>query len=261
MNKNLYRIVFSKKTGACTVAAETASSHQQSSSSSSGLGVALHAVMSSPCLAGAASCFTPLALTVAIMFGGINIVYAQIKADPSATGNKRPVIDNTANGLPLVQIVTPNAAGVSHNQYQQFNVDKSGAILNNASNNAYTQLGGWVGGNPNLPNGGARIILNEVTSTNPSALRGYLEVAGQRADVVISNPNGFLIDGAGFINTSRGVITTGVPVWGGSGSLDGFRVTQGASRSAPAASTTATPIRSTSLPAACKSTACFTLIV
>lgn len=227
MNKNLYRVVFSKKTGACTVAAETACCHRQSSSSGSGLGVALHVVMSSLCLAGAASCFTPLALTVAIMFGGINIVYAQIKADPNATGNKRPVIDNTANGLPLVQIATPNAAGVSHNQYQQFNVDKSGAILNNASNNAYTQLGGWVGGNPNLPNGGARIILNEVTSTNPSVLRGYLEVAGQRADVVISNQNGILVDGAGFINASRGVIATGAPILGGSGSLDGFRVSRG----------------------------------
>ncbi|WP_034300613.1 hemagglutinin repeat-containing protein [Herbaspirillum sp. RV1423] len=172
--------------------------------------------------------FKPLALAIALLFGGITVAYAQIQADPNAAGNKRPVIDNTANGLPLIQIATPNAAGVSHNQYRQFNVDRNGAILNNAAGNANTRLGGWVGGNPNLPNGGARIILNEVTSTNPSVLRGYLEVAGQRADVVVSNRNGILVDGAGFINTARGVITTGAPVFGSNGSLDGLRVTQGA---------------------------------
>jgi len=45
--------------------------------------------------------------------------------------------------------------------------------------------------------------------------------------VVIANPNGITCDGCGFINTSRGVLTTGVPVMGGSGSLDAFRVTGG----------------------------------
>jgi filamentous hemagglutinin len=203
MNQNLYRIVFNKNTGAQAAGAGATSRRHRNFSSG---------------------------LTVAMLFGGIHIAYAQIQADPNAAGNQRPVIDNTANGLPLVQIATPNAAGLSHNQYRQFNVDQSGAILNNASHNANTQLGGWVGGNPNLSNGGARIILNEVTSTHPSALRGYLEVAGRRADVVVSNPNGILVDGAGFINTSRGVITTGIPTLGGNGSMDGFRATQGAIR-------------------------------
>ena len=161
------------------------------------------------------------------LLSSAGVANAQINAASNAAGNKRPVIDNAANGMPLIQIATPSGAGVSHNQYQQFNVDKSGAILNNASSNVNTQLGGWVSGNPNLPNGGARIILNEVTSASPSALRGYLEVAGQRAEVIVSNPNGILVDGAGFINASRGVITTGTPVFGGSGSLDAFRVTQG----------------------------------
>jgi len=168
-----------------------------------------------------------ISLLLYTFLSSAGIANAQINAASNATDNKRPVIDNTANGLPLIQIATPNGAGVSHNQYQQFNVDKSGAILNNAGNNVNTQLGGWVAGNPNLPNGGARIILNEVTSASPSALRGYLEVAGQRAEVIVSNPNGILVDGAGFINASRGVITTGTPVFGGSGSLDAFRVTQG----------------------------------
>ncbi|WP_196303671.1 two-partner secretion domain-containing protein, partial [Ralstonia solanacearum] len=41
-----------------------------------------------------------------------------------------------------------------------------------------------------LPGGSARIIVNQVTSTSPSTLQGYLEVAGPRAEVVIANPNG-----------------------------------------------------------------------
>lgn len=133
--------------------------------------------------------------------------YPQIVADPNAGAGKRPVVDNTANGRPLVQIATPSAAGVSHNQYSQFNVGPNGAILNNARDVVLTQQGGYVGANPNLQGGAARVILNEVTSTSPSQLRGYTEVAGQRAEVIIANPNGISCDGCGFINTSRGVLT------------------------------------------------------
>ncbi|MGF2493661.1 hypothetical protein ACQUWS_26945, partial [Ralstonia pseudosolanacearum] len=42
-----------------------------------------------------------------------------------------------------------------------------------------------------------------------------------------ANPNGILVNGGGFINTSRATLTTGVPVFGGSGSLDAYRVTGG----------------------------------
>jgi filamentous hemagglutinin family protein len=50
-----------------------------------------------------------------------------------------------------------------------------------------SQLGGAVYGNPNL-NQNADIILNEVGSTNPSVLKGALEVFGKNAAVVIANP-------------------------------------------------------------------------
>jgi filamentous hemagglutinin len=152
---------------------------------------------------------------------------AQVVADPKAPGDKTPQVQTAANGLPVVQIAAPSAAGVSHNQYQQFNVDPSGLILNNSQVLTQTQLAGYITGNPNLANGSARIILNEVTSNNPSYLRGYTEVAGQKAEVIVANPNGIYGDGFGFINTSRAVLTTGTPVFGGSGSLDSFHVTGG----------------------------------
>ncbi|MFX4217946.1 hemagglutinin repeat-containing protein [Aliarcobacter butzleri] len=69
-------------------------------------------------------------------------------------------------------------------------------------------------------------ILNEVTSKNKSELKGFTEVAGDRANVVVANPNGIYINGAGFINTSRATITTGNPNIK-NGEIDSFDVRQG----------------------------------
>ncbi|WP_371366993.1 Toxin CdiA [Sporomusa rhizae] len=154
-------------------------------------------------------------------------VAAQTVADPNAAKQNRPTVESAQNGTPVVQIAAPTAGGVSHNLYQQFNIDPKGLILNNSFGFSKTQLAGYIQGNPNLAGGSARVILNEVTSNNISHLRGYLEVAGQRADVIIANRNGIIGNGFGFINTNRGVLTTGTPVFGGNGSLEAFRVTGG----------------------------------
>ncbi|ESJ26718.1 filamentous hemagglutinin [Cupriavidus sp. HPC(L)] len=154
-------------------------------------------------------------------------VRAQVVADPNA-GAHRPTVVQTANGLNQVNITRPSAAGVSTNAFTQFDVPRAGVILNNSPEIIATQQAGYINGNPNLlPGGSARIIVNQVTSALPSQLRGYLEVAGPRSEVIVANPNGILVDGAGFINTSRATLTTGVPMFGGSGSLDAYRVTGG----------------------------------
>ncbi|MGA4015523.1 filamentous hemagglutinin N-terminal domain-containing protein, partial [Ralstonia nicotianae] len=151
-------------------------------------------------------------------------VQAQVVAAPGSGAH----VIQTQNGLQQVNIARPNGSGVSLNTYTQFNVPGQGTLLNNAPGITQTQQAGYVNGNPNLlPGGSARIIVNQVTSTSPSTLQGYLEVAGPRAEVVIANPNGILVNGGGFINTSRATLTTGVPVFGGSGSLDAYRVTGG----------------------------------
>ncbi|MFQ1702573.1 filamentous hemagglutinin N-terminal domain-containing protein [Loktanella agnita] len=139
-----------------------------------------------------------------------------------------PVVIDSANGTPMVMINTPGANGVSHNTYTEFGVGVGGAILNNVdTNTAETGLAGIVQGNGNLAGGAAGIILNEVTSTNPSVLNGYLEVAGQQADVIVANPNGITCDGCGFINTNRLTVTTGTPSFEGE-RFTGFSVDGGA---------------------------------
>jgi filamentous hemagglutinin len=150
-----------------------------------------------------------------------------ITASPNAPAGQRPLIDGAQNGVPIVLIAPPSASGVSRNQYGQFNVNPNGLILNNSSGNTQTQLGGWITGNPQLGNTPARIILNEVVSNNPSQLRGTIEVAGQRANIVVANPNGITCDGCGFLNANRGTLTTGQVQFGANGAINGFNVGQG----------------------------------
>jgi filamentous hemagglutinin len=150
--------------------------------------------------------------------------HAQIVALPGSGTHVVP----TQNGIPQVNIAAPSGAGVSMNTYSQFDVNRQGAILNNSATTIQTQQAGYINGNANLtPGNEARIIVNQVMSNAPSQLRGYTEVAGPRAEVIIANPSGLIVDGAGFINTSRAILTTGTPNFGPNGSLAGFNVTGG----------------------------------
>ncbi len=164
---------------------------------------------------------SPIALGIALAFGHASSM-AQVSA---AAGG--PKLAAAANGVPMVNIVAPNAAGVSTNLYNQFNVSSSGLILNNATQAVVTQLGGAIPANASLGTTGAKIILNEVVQTNPSALDGYIEVGGTPADVVIANPSGITCNGCGFVNTPRVTLTTGTPTMSAAGALTGFSVAGG----------------------------------
>lgn len=200
------------------VVAETTRSHRAGVSPQSGADARTGSTLTST--------LAPLAFSFLLAFSCLTPAQAAIVADNHAPGGQQPQIANSANGTPQVNIQTPSGAGVSRNVYSQFDVDGRGVVLNNSHANTSTQLAGMVAGNPNLAKGEARVILNEVNTRDPSRLNGYIEVAGQKAQVVIANPAGISCDGCGFINANRATLTTG-QVQYGNGQISGYDVNRG----------------------------------
>ncbi|MCO4881789.1 filamentous hemagglutinin [Paraburkholderia caribensis] len=145
--------------------------------------------------------------------------------DPRAPVQFQPTITQTSAGVAAVNITAPNANGVSLNQYQSFNVDASGLVLNNSLIAGTPLLGGTLGANPNFVGRAATTIINQVTSTGPaSSLMGPLEVFGSAATIVVSSPNGVSVGGLSLTNAPGLVLTTGTPQFltGGSGTSTDF---------------------------------------
>ncbi|VGA44945.1 filamentous hemagglutinin [Klebsiella variicola] len=132
-----------------------------------------------------------------------------------------------SSGATVIDIEKPNAAGVSHNLYRDFNVGTNGTILNNSGEDVSHGTLGNIARNNNLTAGSASVILNEVTSKNASSLKGFIEVNGQKADVVIANPNGITCSGCSFVNTNKAVLTTGKVNMTDDGAIGSYTVTGG----------------------------------
>ncbi len=174
---------------------------------------------------------SPLNQCIALSLAGILFLNpivataAGLALDKAAGGNTG--LGQAGNGVPIVNIATPNGAGLSNNHFRDYNVGANGLILNNATGKTQgTQLGGIILGNPNLKGQAAQVILNQVTGGNRSTLAGYTEVAGQSARVIVANPHGITCQGCGFINTPRATLTTGKPIMDGQ-RLERFQVDGG----------------------------------
>ena len=226
MNKRHYKVIFSRVLNQLVVVSELAKSQGKAQSEN------VSSEQEKTGLFSTALSLNPIHFSLMLALGFVFLspsAHAEdmaIRADKSAPGNQQPTVLQTGNGLPQVNIQTPSAGGVSRNQYSQFDVAEKGAVLNNARKAAQTQMAGWVQGNPNLARGEAKVILNEVNSANPSRLKGYVEVAGKKADVVIANPSGIQCDGCGVINAGRTTLTTGKAEVE-NGQLKGYRVKGG----------------------------------
>ncbi|OUY05879.1 hemagglutinin repeat-containing protein [Acinetobacter populi] len=232
MNKNLYKVIFNKNRGQMVVVAENVVRKGKSAGDTSCSDANITATSTDISQRLFNSGFRLLSFSILLTLGSVLLVNneqamaADIKADPSAPGNQQATILQTANGIPQINIQTPSAAGVSMNQYQQMDVNSNGAILNNSRKNIQTELGGWIQGNPWLATGEAKVIVNQINSRDPSKLNGYIEVAGRKADVVIANPAGLQINGAGFINAGGITLTTGNPIIK-NGGLDSYQIRTG----------------------------------
>ncbi|ARU23365.1 hypothetical protein RSSE_c2972 [Ralstonia solanacearum] len=167
-----------------------------------------------------------LTLTAAAALAAPGLNAQSLTPDRSVPG-PHPVVGVAANGTPVVNINALSAAGVSSNAFTHYNVGQAGVVLNNSGQNSQTQIAGWVQGNPFLGNNSARVILNQVTSGNPSTLAGPTEIAGNRANLIVANPAGIICSGCSFIQAPRVTLTTGTPNFDALGNISSLSVQQG----------------------------------
>lgn len=119
---------------------------------------------------------------------------------------------NIVNGTPIININTPNAKGISSNDFSKMDIDSKGAVFNNSSVDGQSILANKLSANPNLSAGGAKIILNQIKSNRASNLNGQMEVFGDKAKLIISNPSGITCSSCSFIGNIQDVtLTTGTP--------------------------------------------------
>ncbi|MGP4864151.1 two-partner secretion domain-containing protein [Psychrobacter sp. T6-5] len=229
MNNQCYRVVFNKARGMMMVVSEVTKSQNKKAGNSNGK---KSPAAKSESHSGINVSYHRLAMAILCCQ---SMVYTQVQAATSAIQNtassvpvnQRAALLKAANGTPIVNIRTPNSNGLSHNTYNQFDIGSNGAILNNSIGGATTQLAGAIAGNQYLAKNAANTILNEVRSNAPAKFQGNLEIAGQRADVIIASPSGLQIQGGGFINANQATLTTGTPKIDSAGNLTGFDVKQG----------------------------------
>ncbi len=229
MNRTLYKVVFNKHRNCMIAVAENAKREGKNTADTQAVGILPNDIAG---FAGFIHSISVISFSLSLLLGSALILTSSsataqgIVADKSAPAQQQPTILQTGNGIPQVNIQTPTSAGVSVNQYAQFDVGNRGAILNNSRSNTQTQLGGWIQGNPWLARGEARVVVNQINSSHSSQMNGYIEVGGRRAEVVIANPAGIAVNGGGFINASRATLTTAQPQYQ-AGDLSGFKIRQG----------------------------------
>ncbi|MBG2876651.1 hemagglutinin repeat-containing protein [Proteus alimentorum] len=216
MNKLCYRVIYNRTRQLMVVVSELTKSSGEDNKRNN--------IFSLPI----STSFNSVAFVLLMMQGLVSFSAqaSQIIADQHAPKNQQATVLQTSNGLAQVNIQQPNQHGVSRNQFTQFDVDNKGAILNNSLQDTQTQLAGMVTGNPWLVNGEAKVILNEINSQNPSQLNGFIEIAGQRAEIIIANPAGISCQGCGFINAVNTTLVAGKTLTH-EGAISGYEINNG----------------------------------
>lgn len=124
---------------------------------------------------------------LSLAFAACSVAVAQSTIVPD--GRSATVVNQHDTGRLTVIPATADRDGISLNTYQRFDVGRPGADFDNTRVNA-------------------RVIVNEVTSALPSRLEGDIAIQGTRANFILANPNGILVNGTRFTNTGAVAIAT-----------------------------------------------------
>ncbi len=125
--------------------------------------------------------------SIAVLTFASTSVFAQEVVPDGSTATS---VQELTSGRIDVDIAPSDANGASLNRYEKFSVPQAGVQLNNAAV-------------------GANLIINEVTSSLPSIVRGEVSIIGPQADFVLANPNGITVNGGSFVNTGNVALATG----------------------------------------------------
>ena len=98
---------------------------------------------------------------------------------------------NTVDQRPTIEIAPTNSNGISHNQYEKFNVGKKGIDINNAIANP------------------AKIIINQVISNDKTRISGNINILGDsKPHFIIANPSGINCNDCSVTNVGMLTLTT-----------------------------------------------------
>ena len=199
MNKNSYRIIYSKARQMFVAVAEnvrsqTKTSGQSEASTQNNIdnteSQAFHQLWQVKALVASISCGAPV-----LLYSAANAANrAVIGAGKNSAGTVVPVV-NIQTPKMVYPIIFINS--LMYWLKVQYSITAVRVLRQNS----------WkCCGQPILATGEARVILNEVNSSAASRFEGNLEVAGQMADVIIANPSGINIKGGGFINANKAIL-------------------------------------------------------
>ncbi|MCX2960374.1 hemagglutinin repeat-containing protein [Rodentibacter caecimuris] len=216
MNKNRYKLIFSKSKSCLVPVAEyinyesgdTGSVENKEECESSSEGRHIFRLSTFSCLIKSRLLHLGNA-ALAFLFVVPNTVFANVNSKDIVLdkGNHETKISETTNGVHIIEIAKPQYDGISDNKFQKFNVG-NGAVFNNSNKEGSSYLVGHLDKNQNFDKDTAKAILTQVTGNQMSKIKGGLEVFGDKADLLIINPNGININGVQTFNTDRFVAST-----------------------------------------------------
>ncbi|MBI2732748.1 MAG: hemagglutinin repeat-containing protein, partial [Aquabacterium sp.] len=116
-------------------------------------------------------------------------------ADVVVNGQTNTKVTSSSNGATVIQIAPTRSDGSSYNGFSLFNAtNPRGTVFNNSLQTTASGAWGTIAGNATLGMAATHIIA-EVTGTQASTLSAGLGINGQKASLVLVNPNGISVNG------------------------------------------------------------------
>ncbi|OAT30934.1 filamentous hemagglutinin N-terminal domain-containing protein [Proteus myxofaciens] len=125
---------------------------------------------------------SPLSVSLAFIFMQSSALANNTSVDLEKSKNDK--------SIETIHINKANDIGLSVNYFQNFNVVKQGVNIDNSKVKA-------------------KIILSEITSNKKSLLEGTLSVLGEKAELIIANPNGIECNGCKFVGSDNVMLISG----------------------------------------------------